>query len=103
MSFLTRAVAALFLFALLSAVGAQTPIRVSSQASAQPPDDDFDTIRWSAAAGDARAQFVLANHYYGGIGVSQDYRQALLWYSKAANQGFAPAQTQLGSMYQHKW
>ena len=104
MSFLARAtVAAFFMFALLSAARAQAPVQTSSPATAQPPDDDFSTLRLPAAAGDARAQFALANHYYRGVGVPQDYSQALLWYSKSAGQGFAPAQTQLGSMYQHKW
>jgi TPR repeat protein len=104
MSFLTRAtVAAFFLFALLSAARPQVLVLTARHPSAQAPSDDFDTLRVSAAAGDAQAQFGLANHYYGGLGVPQDYRQALLWYSKSANQGFAPAQTKLGSMYQHKW
>ncbi len=94
MSFLTRAtVTAFFMFALLSAARAQAPVQVPSQATAQPPDDDFDTLRLPAAAGDARAQFALANHYYGGLDVPQDYSEALIWYSKSANQGFAPAQT----------
>jgi len=61
------------------------------------------TLRLSAAAGDPRARFAFADHYYRGLGAPQNYSQALLWYSKSANQGFAPAQTQLGSMYQHKW
>jgi TPR repeat protein len=103
MSFLTRAtVAAFFMFARLSAARAQVPVQTSSQATAQP-DDDVYTLGLPAAAGDARAQFALANQYYRGLGVPQDYRQALLWYSKSANQGFAPAETQLGNMYQHKW
>jgi len=79
MSFLTRpTVAAFFLFALLSAARAQAPVQTSRQATAPPLDQDFYTLRLSAAAGDTRAQFALADHYYRGLGVPQDYRQALL-------------------------
>src|SRR5713226_2575978 len=104
MSFRTRAtVAAFFVFALVSAARAQAPVQTSTQATAPPPDDDFYSLRQSAAAGDAQAQFAVANHYYYGLGVPQDYSQALMWYLKSANQGFAPAQNQLGNMYQHKF
>ena len=37
--------------------------------------------------------------YENGQGVAKDYRQALLWYQKAANQGYAVAQQNLGLMY----
>ncbi len=37
--------------------------------------------------------------YANGQGVSQDYAQALIWYRKAAEQGYALAQRNLGSMY----
>ena len=104
MSFLTRAtVGAFFLFALLSAARAQAPVQTSTQARALPPDNDFNSVRESAAAGDAQAQFALGNYYFSGVGVPQDYSQALLWFTKSANQDFAPAQNQLGYMYQHKF
>jgi hypothetical protein len=57
MSFLTRpTVTAFFMFALLSAAAAraQVPVQASSQATAQPPDDDFYALREDAAAGDAQ-------------------------------------------------
>jgi TPR repeat protein len=90
-------------FTLVSAASAraQAPVQTSTQATAQPPDNDFYAVRQPAAAGNAQAQFALANHYFYGLGVPQDYRQALLWYNKSANQGFAPAQNLLGYMYQH--
>jgi TPR repeat protein len=104
MSFLTRAtVAAFFVCALVSAARGQAPVQNSTQATAQPPDNDFYSLREPAAAGDAQAQFALANRYFYGVGVPQDYSQALLWYNKSANQGFAPAQNLLGYMYQHKF
>ena len=37
--------------------------------------------------------------YEGGHGVSQDYAAALTWYRKAANQGYAQDQNNLGRMY----
>ena len=104
MSFLTRAtIAASFVFALVSAARGPAPVQTSTQATALPPDNDFYSVRQLAAAGDAQAQFALANHYFYGVGVPQDYRQALVWYSKSANQGFAPAENLLGYMYQHKF
>jgi hypothetical protein len=45
---------------------------------------DFYYLRGSAAAGDAQAQFALANYYYRGLGIPQDYYQALIWYRKSA-------------------
>ena len=37
--------------------------------------------------------------YAKGQGVAQDYQQALAWYKKAANQGDATAQNNVGWMY----
>ena len=37
--------------------------------------------------------------YYEGQGVRQDYHKAVEWFTKAANQGFAQAQNNLGVMY----
>jgi TPR repeat protein len=53
--------------------------------------------------------------YEYGIGVAQDYKEALRWYQKAADQGGPAAQSNLGRIYQsgigvtqdfvqaHKW
>ena len=38
--------------------------------------------------------------YYKGQGVRQDYQKAFEWYTKAANQGHAKAQFNLGVMYE---
>ena len=72
-----------------------------SPALSQERDADFALLRGAAEAGDAKAQFTLANHYYRGLGVRQDYDQALALYRPAADQGFAPAQNRLGNMYEH--
>ncbi len=37
--------------------------------------------------------------YANGQGVPQDYAQAVAWYRKAAEQGYAKVQTNLGVMY----
>jgi TPR repeat protein len=37
--------------------------------------------------------------YRKGKGVLKDYKEAVKWYQKAANQGFARAQNNLGLMY----
>lgn len=37
--------------------------------------------------------------YENGQGVPQDYGEAVRWYRKAAEQGFAPSQLHLASMY----
>ena len=42
------------------------------------------------------AQYNLGVMYYEGRGVAQNYQQALSWYQKAANQGVAGAQYNLG-------
>jgi len=39
--------------------------------------------------------------YDKGPGVDQDYHQAMEWYLKAANQGQAMAQNNIGVMYHH--
>jgi len=41
----------------------------------------------------------LGYMYKNGEGVSQDYTKALDWYTKAAEQGFAKAQYNLGLIY----
>lgn len=38
--------------------------------------------------------------YHQGLGVQQDYAQALYWYSKAAAQGIAEAESNMGVIYE---
>src|SRR6267378_328273 len=99
MNFLTRAtLSGFFTLALASAPRSQaqepTPA-APSQAT------DLYSLQQQAAAGDAQAQFALANLYFRGRSVAQDYTQALIWYRRSADQGFAPAQNQLGAMFEH--
>jgi TPR repeat protein len=71
---------------------------VSSLLLAQASTSD---IREAAAAGNAQAQFNLANDYFHARYVTLNYVEILTWYRKSAAQGFAPAQNQLGSMYEN--
>jgi uncharacterized protein len=52
-----------------------------------------------AQAGNALAQLRLANLYYHGHGVRESDALALQWFQRAANQGLAEAQFQLGNMH----
>ena len=56
--------------------------------------------RITAELGDTHAQFNLGVHYHDGDhGLPQDFAEAARWYHKAAEQGFAPAQNNLGALY----
>lgn len=50
---------------------------------------------------EAESQYMMANKYRDGEGVSQDYKQAVKLYKAAAQQGHAEAQYSLGQMYEH--
>src|SRR5262245_52717778 len=52
-----------------------------------------------AQAGHAQAQYTLGWMYDQGLGVPQDYVQAMTWYRRAADQGVARAQANLALMY----
>jgi uncharacterized protein len=53
----------------------------------------------SAQAGDAAAQFALANAYFQGSGVRADPAEAVNWYRRAALQGHTGAQVRLAFAY----
>ncbi len=53
-----------------------------------------------AMQGDPVAQFCLGYMYKHGFGVPSDPQRAIEWYTKAAEQGYAPAQNDLGVMYE---
>ena len=52
-----------------------------------------------ARQGELTAQIELANAYRKGIGVTQDYKTAVKWFTLAAEQGDAVAQYNLGIMH----
>jgi TPR repeat protein len=53
----------------------------------------------SADQGDANAQFNVGSMYDDGLGVPQNYKEALKWYRLAADQGNAAAQYNIGRGY----
>lgn len=52
-----------------------------------------------ARAGDSVAQYKLGYDYYLGRGMAQDYSQAAIWWTRAAEQGFPQAQNNIGVLY----
>jgi TPR repeat protein len=45
----------------------------------------------------------MGDRYFYGRGVEQDYAKAFGWYRKAAAQGFAEAQHNVGALYENGW
>ena len=70
---------------------------------AAAPPDSVEGSEWGRfmrpPLGDQEAQYYLGLMYGQGLGVSQDYRWAVFWYRRSAEQGYAPAQKLLGLMY----
>jgi len=60
---------------------------------------DFKENKNAAAEGGKEAQNSLGLKYRDGLGVEQDFKEAVKWFEKAANQGVADAQNILGGMY----
>ena len=58
---------------------------------------DFEEIKKCAEAGDAHAQLQLGICYFNGDGVREDKTEAVIWFRKAAEQGLAKAQYNLGN------
>ncbi len=56
-------------------------------------------VKEQAEQGDAVVQISLGWMYEKGQGVEQDYTKAVSWYRKAAEQGYAEAQFNLGLIY----
>ena len=61
----------------------------------------FQLYQPKANQGDIQAQYNLALLYYHGLGIPRDSKQAVYWYTKAAEQGFANAQYRLGYIYDY--
>jgi len=66
-----------------------------------PPTKIMRTWRKAAEGGHAEAQKLLGDSYFLGIaGVAHDFEAAAAWYAKAAAQGHAHAQFNLGILYE---
>ena len=83
----------------IAALATSLPLVTATVARAQPADEverAFAAVRKSAAAGDVVAQFTLgALLYFGG----DDTAEAVDWLQKAAEQKYAPAEFQMGQLY----
>lgn len=71
-------------FALSSFIISQTPL---------------DSLKISAASGDAEAQNYLGVCFEHGDGINKDLKQAVVWFQKSAAQGNLDAQCNLGNCY----
>jgi Sel1 repeat-containing protein len=60
----------------------------------------YKTIQPRAAAGEAAAQFAVAEHLRRGLGIDANPAQAMEWYRKAANQAHIGAQLAIGRMFE---
>jgi TPR repeat protein len=85
---------AVFSFAFLGGLGL-SPARAES---GQPVN--LAQMQERAERSDPDAQNSLGNAYSSGMGVKQDYATALIWYRRAAVQGYSPAEFNLGLAYE---
>ena len=60
--------------------------------------DDYSADLVKAQAGDPMGQYNLGWCYYYGNGVNQDYKEAVKWWTKSAEQGHAAAKEALERM-----
>ncbi len=66
-----------------------------------PDKAKFLAIKALAEKGKDEAQHDLGVSYIEGRGVERNYAEAVKWFRKAADHGYAPAQSNLGAMYEH--
>ncbi len=58
------------------------------------------SLRLAAAKGDPSAEFEVGARLAEGKGTDQSFKEAVKWYTRSANQGFAQAQYRLGTLYE---
>ncbi|MFW2176732.1 MULTISPECIES: tetratricopeptide repeat protein [unclassified Moraxella] len=95
----------LFKIAMLTTVLGISSVASADLVSNVPLNSSrFDTMQPNelinqAKSGNQQAQFFLAKRYQKGLGIAQNYQQAINWYTTAAKQDIAPAQLNLAMMY----
>ena len=57
-------------------------------------------LKIASEKGDAISQYLLAEIFSSGIGISEDKARAAHFYKQSADQAYAPAQYRLGQAYQ---
>lgn len=73
----------------------------SARAQEAASADELAQVRARAEKGDIESLNALGNAYTNALlGVKRDYAEALRWYRRAADKGFAPAQFNLGLAYE---
>ena len=80
----TRVGFAVFVLAVAGVVGA-----AGAEEEAEFTSEAIQLIREKAEQGDAQMQTALGEIYYYGNSVPQNYAEAVKWYRRAAEQGFA--------------
>lgn len=65
------------------------------------PDKTTENYNEQQKQAQLEEYFQKGNDYYFGDGVEQDYAEAVKWYQKAAEQGYADAQYSLGYCYEN--
>lgn len=68
-------------------------------ASVYAEDESFEKIKMQAEKGNAPAQFRLGVMYFKGQETAQNYKEALKWFLRAAEQELPEAQYNTGLMY----
>ncbi|NBT48650.1 MAG: hypothetical protein EBT07_12690, partial [Actinobacteria bacterium] len=74
-------------------------LEVNGWAIEAKPEPFSQELFKRAEAGDSFAQWSLGRCYYKGIGVAQDYKEAVKWCTKSAEQGNARGQRSLATCY----
>lgn len=64
-------------------------------------DNNINELILKAKQGDMKSQSELGFLYENGKGVEKNYSQAVYWYKKASDQGYAIAQYNLGASYEN--
>jgi len=85
-------------FPLVLSVALGLALLPPASAQVEGEAESFESRRSLAEQGNAGAQFTLGLTYRYGVGVPQDYEQAVTWYRLAAEQGGAEAHFNLGLM-----
>src|SRR5215469_147851 len=67
----------------------------------RPQTPNITVLVHNAEAGDAKAQFELAQAFWEGTGIPKDSAKGLEWLRKSASQGYAGAEVTLGVLYQN--
>jgi len=90
---------------ILLAFFVSPPLSIASDDKAQHADGNSESsalfyhYKQLAERGESVAQYALGEIYAQGMGVPQNYDEALTWYRKAAEQGHAGAEFMLGRSY----